>query len=522
MAPMTWRGRLGTAVILCSVPALCAGQDLTPRAYLITPVSANAVGLTYALSKGEITFDPTLPVTDASGTVHTPVLTYYYAFGLLGRSANVTGALPWADGYFQASVGGVSREAHREGLLDSTFRVAVNLFGGPALTAAEFVKTPPSKYILGTSLRIVAPTGQYVSTRAINPGNNRWAFKPEVGFSRRGKRLIVDGYVGVWVFTTNDDYFAPSPDVKGSERKQSPIGSFEGHVSYDVNSPPLALVRRELLVRRAHDGRRRAQSDLASSQFAPRSHGSAAPESSSVGEGQLQQRRDHARRRQLQDPVGRVAVLVAGSSIQGDEMMRQKPGALNAKRSPGLGLAEANAKMNHVRILKRPGMPCKAAWRGHRIRSAAAFVTAGLILAAPLAAAAQDTREGTITAAQAEKAAALTPYVPSKAEAMLSRALDLLTLPPNGFYPYFGSVYSGGGFTLGAGYRHFVSDRSTVSVSGLYSLKNYKLFEVGLRFARGNPAPAEVRREGWLARCYAGRPTTAWVSKLRRTARYSG
>ena len=125
-------------------------------------------------------------------------------------------------------------------------------------------------------------------------------------------------------------------------------------------------------------------------------------------------------------------------------------------------------------------MPCKAAWRGHRIRGAAAFVTASLILAAPLAAVAQDTREGTITAAQAQKAAALTPYVPSKAEAMLSRALDLLTLPPNGFYPYFGSVYSGGGFTLGAGYRHFINDRSTVSLSGLYSLSNYKLIELGI------------------------------------------
>ena len=31
---------------------------------------------------------------------------------------------------------------------------------------------------------------------------------------------------------------------------------------------------------------------------------------------------------------------------------------------------------------------------------------------------------------------------------------------PNGFYPLFGSVYSGGGFTLGAGYRRFYGDRT--------------------------------------------------------------
>ena len=49
---------------------------------------------------------------------------------------------------------------------------------------------------------------------------------------------------------------------------------------------------------------------------------------------------------------------------------------------------------------------------------------------------------------------------------------------PNGFYPYFGSVYSGGGFTLGAGYRQFSGDRTPWDVTGLYSMKGYKLVEV--------------------------------------------
>ena len=42
---------------------------------------------------------------------------------------------------------------------------------------------------------------------------------------------------------------------------------------------------------------------------------------------------------------------------------------------------------------------------------------------------------------------------------------------PSGFYPFFGSVYSGGGFTLGAGYRRFYGDRTHADVKGLYSLK---------------------------------------------------
>jgi hypothetical protein len=225
---------LAVLLLLWSRPTPGIAQDLTPRAYLLTPVSSNAVTLTYAFSKGDITFDPTLPITDARGTIHTPVTSYYHAFDFFGRSANISGSLAWANGNFSATVAGTGRDAHRQGLMDSTVRFAVNLLGGPALSLGEYVKTPPATNVLGASVRVVAPTGQYVKTRAINPGANRWAFKSEIGFSHRFKRLIVDAYGGVWLFTENDDYLAPSPDVPGSVRQQSPIGSFEGHVSYDV------------------------------------------------------------------------------------------------------------------------------------------------------------------------------------------------------------------------------------------------------------------------------------------------
>ena len=50
---------------------------------------------------------------------------------------------------------------------------------------------------------------------------------------------------------------------------------------------------------------------------------------------------------------------------------------------------------------------------------------------------------------------------------------------PSGFYPYFGSVYHGGGFTVGGGYRKYYGDNTFWNVAGLYSIKNYKLFEAG-------------------------------------------
>jgi hypothetical protein len=92
---------------------------------------------------------------------------------------------------------------------------------------------------------------------------------------------------------------------------------------------------------------------------------------------------------------------------------------------------------------------------------------------------AQDSRAAAIAAEQAEKAKRLRPYEQSRAERLITRAVESFSEPPTGFYPTFGSVYSGGGFALGPAYRRFYGDRSTVDARGLISIRNYKLAELG-------------------------------------------
>jgi hypothetical protein len=99
------------------------------------------------------------------------------------------------------------------------------------------------------------------------------------------------------------------------------------------------------------------------------------------------------------------------------------------------------------------------------------------LLAVPAFAFAQDTREAEIAAQQLDKAAHLAPYQPHWAEELLLQARQTIVEQPTGFYPYFASVYSGGGFTLGEGYRRFTGDRTHWSIAGLYSVKGYKLIE---------------------------------------------
>ena len=221
------RSRLGVTILLsCLLPILHA-QDLAPRAYLITPLHSNAVLLTWSFYNGSINVNGALPVSDATGTYQVPIFSYYHTFGLFGRSANIVAALPYGVGNFQGTEGGVEQHQYRSGLADSVYRFSVNLKGGPAMTPQEFNKWQ-QKVLLGVGLKVVAPTGQYDPTKLLNWSAHRWSFKPEFGYSQRWGKWVLDGYAGVWLYTTNHAFFPGT-----SSQSQKPIGAFEGHLSYD-------------------------------------------------------------------------------------------------------------------------------------------------------------------------------------------------------------------------------------------------------------------------------------------------
>jgi hypothetical protein len=228
-------------LLLCGllvVPAVPLGaQDLAPRAYLITPENSNAITLTWAFYDGGLNFNGAIPITgvkvSATGTYSVPTFTYYHSFSFFKRSANITTSLPYGVGTFQGEIQGEAAQLHRSvyrsGLLDFVARFSVNLLGGPAMPAGSFAKWK-QKVLLGVSIKVVAPTGQYVPTRVVNWGINRWAFKPEFGYSERWGNWLLDAYAGAWFYTTNSASFAlPTP----KPQTEAPIGSFEGHLSRD-------------------------------------------------------------------------------------------------------------------------------------------------------------------------------------------------------------------------------------------------------------------------------------------------
>jgi len=84
--------------------------------------------------------------------------------------------------------------------------------------------------VVGASVAVSPPNGQYEPNRLINIGTNRWAFKPELGISYNWrKQWYLEGYGGVTFFTANSAFY-PGQTL----REQDPLISLQGHLSYTL------------------------------------------------------------------------------------------------------------------------------------------------------------------------------------------------------------------------------------------------------------------------------------------------
>lgn len=207
-------------------PAIGLAQELEPRAYSNAPVGTTFAIGAYTRLSGGVLFDPSLPVKNVDATIDGFGLGYARFFALSGRTANFSAALPYVSGDLKGDVVDSPTEVHRAGIGDLHLRGAINLFGHPAMTPAEFVRKPD---VLsgGASLSVIAPTGEYDNTRFVNIGTNRWAVKPELGLSYPIGKWFTEVSAGVWLFSDNNDFHG------GHTRSQDPLQVYQLHAGYN-------------------------------------------------------------------------------------------------------------------------------------------------------------------------------------------------------------------------------------------------------------------------------------------------
>ena len=96
--PATASGPRALAVALALVALAAAAparaQELEPRAYSNAPVGLNFALLGYGYSSGDVAFDESSPIKDASLTVHAAVAAYARTLDVWGRAGKLDVVLP--------------------------------------------------------------------------------------------------------------------------------------------------------------------------------------------------------------------------------------------------------------------------------------------------------------------------------------------------------------------------------------------------------------------------------------------
>jgi hypothetical protein len=196
-------------------------QELEPRAYGNAPVGLNFLIMGYGYSEGGVVVDPSIPLTNASIDIHSTVVAYARSVDIWGRSGKFDVTLPHASLSGTADFAGQLREREVSGLGDPRIRISINLQGAPATSLQEIARYRQD-LIVGASLQVWVPVGQYDSDKLVNIGTHRWAVKPELGISKASGLWTLELAGAVAFYQDNDNF------LDGQTREQDPIYSVQG------------------------------------------------------------------------------------------------------------------------------------------------------------------------------------------------------------------------------------------------------------------------------------------------------
>ena len=222
-----YRNKLILVIIAMLLFGNANAQDLDPRRYTNIPVGQNFLALAFVYSEGDVNFSSSVPLTDAKIRVDGPALAYAHTFSIAEKSASVDILLPYACVAGSALLNGERASRVVCGLADTALRVSFNFIGAPATELRQFARRRRTT-VVGASVQIGMPTGQYDADKLLNVGANRWYIKPEIGVSIPVNKWSFEFAAGVRIFTDNSDFLG---DVNLA---QDPLYNIQSHVIYDL------------------------------------------------------------------------------------------------------------------------------------------------------------------------------------------------------------------------------------------------------------------------------------------------
>jgi Putative MetA-pathway of phenol degradation len=202
-------------------------QELEPRALVNAPIGVNFLVAASGYVYGNLLLDPALPLEDGNARLATLGLGYLRSVDVFGWGGKVGLVLPFATGEWEATLAGTDTSTTRTGPGDPILKFSVNFVGSPALTKTEFRDYRQST-VVGASLQIMVPLGQYYPDRLVNLGSNRWAFAPRLGLSQVTGRWMLETYAGAMLYAANSDFYG------GKHLTQDPLFEAQAHAIYSI------------------------------------------------------------------------------------------------------------------------------------------------------------------------------------------------------------------------------------------------------------------------------------------------
>jgi hypothetical protein len=213
------------ALLFVGITTHIRAQDLEPRAYSNSPIGLNFILAGFGHTTGSVLTDPALPVENVSVESDFGLFAFATTLDVFGQSGKIDVVLPYASLFAEGLVFGVPHVREVDGFGDPALRFSANFIGAPALTAAEF-GSYKQDLIVGASIRVGIPVGQYDDDKLVNVGSNRWSFKPEIGISKAVGAWTFEVAPAVALYTDNDSFF------NGKTREQAPLYSVQTHINY--------------------------------------------------------------------------------------------------------------------------------------------------------------------------------------------------------------------------------------------------------------------------------------------------
>ncbi len=206
-----------------------AAQDIEPRRWTHLPVGMNILGLGAIYTDGDIALDPVLEIEDTTVETKTVVASYLRAFDFLGQSARFDVRLPYQDARWEGLLSGEPASTERRGLDDPRLRLSIIFIGAPALKGEQYRAyraAHPVNTVVGAALSVGLPLGEYKDDKLLNLGENRFVFRPQLGFVHTRGHWSYELTGSVFLFTDNDDFFGDN------KREQDPLYALQTHLVY--------------------------------------------------------------------------------------------------------------------------------------------------------------------------------------------------------------------------------------------------------------------------------------------------